>query len=228
MPNIILLHGALGSAAQLEPMKKNLASDFRVYTFDFPGHGGDDPGDGAFRMSDFSQQLEDFISEKNLAPVHVFGYSMGGYAALCLAHQNPELIRSLVTLGTKLEWNPETSAIEASMLNPDKIEEKVPKFAAMLKERHTPGHWKQVLHNTAGMMKALGDNPPLTPETLLEIRIPALLLLGDRDNMVTEAETRNAAQSIPGARFQKLANTPHPIEQVDPEVVAKVVRTFVE
>lgn len=226
MQNLILLHGALGSTDQLEPLKKNLSFQFNIYSFNFPGHGGNEITDQSFRMENFVRSLEDFINENDLAPAQIFGYSMGGYVALCLAIKDPKLICSIVTLGTKLDWNAEIAVKEVAMLNPDKIEAKVPKFADMLKERHAPADWKKVLHHTAGMMKDLGEHPLLIPESFRQIKVPVLLMLGENDNMVTEAETINAAHHIPDAKFVKLKNTPHPIEKINPEIPAAAIRGF--
>lgn len=38
--DLLLLHGALGSQAQFESLKKDLAPYFRVHVFNFSGHGG--------------------------------------------------------------------------------------------------------------------------------------------------------------------------------------------
>ena len=66
------------------------------------------------------------------------------------------IINSIVTFGTKFNWSKEAAAKEVKMLNPEVIEEKVPKFAQMLKDTHAPNDWKTLLHKTAAMMKGLG------------------------------------------------------------------------
>ena len=59
MKTIILLHGAIGSKDQLEILKQNL-SEFKVYSFDFNGHGSDTSSD-AFSIDSFANQLISFI-----------------------------------------------------------------------------------------------------------------------------------------------------------------------
>jgi pimeloyl-ACP methyl ester carboxylesterase len=51
---------------------------------------------------------------------------MGGYVALKTAVLHPGRIEAIVTLGTKFHWDPENASNEVRMLNPEKIEEKVP------------------------------------------------------------------------------------------------------
>ncbi|MFT5858565.1 MAG: pimeloyl-ACP methyl ester carboxylesterase [Flavobacteriaceae bacterium] len=77
---------------------------------------------------------------------------MGGYVALSLAHQNPKLVNKIVTLGTKFDWNPSSTAKEVKLLNPSVISEKIPQFATHLEKEHAPLDWNKVVENTAKMM----------------------------------------------------------------------------
>lgn len=52
-------------------------------------------------------------------------------------------------LGTKYNWNEATAAREVKLLNPAVIQEKVPAYAAILKERHGSENWQEVLHATS-------------------------------------------------------------------------------
>jgi pimeloyl-ACP methyl ester carboxylesterase len=106
MKNIILLHGAIGAKDQLEPLAIELKQNgYTVYTLSFSGHG-QTPFQTHFGIEQFALELEQFIKENNLQQPTVFGYSMGGYVALYLAHQQPTLLGNIITLGTKFEWNP--------------------------------------------------------------------------------------------------------------------------
>ena len=40
MQHLILLHGALGSKEQLQPLATTLQNTFHVHSFNFSGHGG--------------------------------------------------------------------------------------------------------------------------------------------------------------------------------------------
>ena len=80
-PDLILLHGALGSQVQFSELSKKLSSSFTIHTFNFSGYGGR-PIDQAPSIELFSQNLIDYIVENDLVSPFVFGYSMGGYVAL--------------------------------------------------------------------------------------------------------------------------------------------------
>ncbi|GAB3824753.1 alpha/beta fold hydrolase [Pontibacter rugosus] len=227
MENILLLHGALGSAAMLEQLKQALQESFMVYTFDFSGHGGKPLLQAHFTMEQLAQEVLVFLDEHQIRDTHIFGYSMGGYAALSMALQHPARIRSIFTLATKFAWSAEAAEKETSLLSPDKIEEKVPQFAATLAQRHAPQDWKQLVRATARLMLQLGQHPILTAETLPQIQLPVQVAVGDRDNMVTTEETRWAYCLLPNARLQVMPGTRHPFETLSAQDISIHIRQFI-
>jgi pimeloyl-ACP methyl ester carboxylesterase len=222
MQHLLLLHGALGSAEQLKPLQQLLAPSFHIHLLDFAGHGTA-PSQEIFGIPVFAEQVRLYCQTHAIEQAAVFGYSMGGYVALYLAAQQPGLLSGIITLGTKMDWQPESAAREAARLDPDKISEKVPAFAARLAALHGEGNWKQLLGHTASMMRSLGEAPLVTPAILLSISIPVWYLLGEKDQMVSESETRLAQEQTPGAKMIILPDTPHPIEQVEMSILAKQI-----
>lgn len=227
MENLLLLHGALGSAAMLAPLKQALQDTYNVYTLNFSGHGGRPLPPEPFSMLLFAQDIVQFLEERQLEHTHIFGYSMGGYAALSLALQHPQRIRSICTLATKFAWSEEAAEKESKLLVPEKVEEKVPAFVATLAQRHAPQDWKQLMRQTAGMMRQLGQHPLLTTETLPRIQLPVQVAVGDRDNMVTVEETLWAYHLLGNARLQVLPDTRHPFETLAVEALSQQIRQFI-
>jgi pimeloyl-ACP methyl ester carboxylesterase len=219
MKNLILLHGALGSAAQLQTLVDLLADDFQVHCLNFPGHGGEPVHADQFNIPAFASALNVFIILNNLQGADVFGYSMGGYVALYTSILHPGLIGSIFTLATKFHWSPESAAKEVLMLDATVIESKIPKYAEMLAKRHHPSDWKTVLKNTAEMMLSLGENPLLDEKTLKQINCKTLISVGDKDQMVSLSETIATYQQIPGAGLAVLPETQHPFEKLDLSMV---------
>jgi pimeloyl-ACP methyl ester carboxylesterase len=227
MQPLILLHGAIGAAAQLAPLAEALRAHYTVHTLDFTGHGGRPYGTEQFSMRLFTKDIVRFMEEQHLQKASIFGYSMGGYAGMCLAKDHPDKVNKIITLATKYHWDSVIAAKEIQMLNPDKIEQKVPAFAAALRDLHLPNDWKDVLKRTAAMMTALGDDNTLKLADHSSINIPALILLGDRDKMVSLDETVAVYKALPNAQMAILPDTPHPLEQVDVQLLAFFIRRFI-
>ncbi len=225
MKNIILLHGAIGAKDQLEPLAVELKQHgYNIFTLCFSGHG-QTPFQTHFGIEQFAVELEQFIKENNLQQPTVFGYSMGGYVALYLAKQQPNLLGNIITLGTKFEWSPEISAKETKMLDSKTIIEKVPKFAEALRKRHGQD-WELLLQKTAEMMLSLGNKNTLPLSDFAAVENKVLIGLADKDNMVSLEETTAVYKQLKNGAMYMLPNTKHPIETVDSKLLAELVTRF--
>lgn len=225
--NIILMHGALGSRMQLEPLKARLSALFNVYDLNFEGHGGN-PTDNNYSMDLFAGNLLEIFKNNNLDSAHLFGYSMGGYVALNFASHHPDLVENIITLATKFDWTQETAEKEVKMLDPEKIKEKVPRFAELLRERHAPVDWEEVLRKTAWMMLDLGSGNHLDDEIFQKIKHKVLISIGDLDKMVSIEESEQVADLLPNGSLKVIEGCEHPIEKVDMKILASIITDFIE
>jgi pimeloyl-ACP methyl ester carboxylesterase len=223
--DLILLHGALGSKLQLDPLKSILENNFNVLSFNFEGHG-DRSTTNDLSIQRFSENLNEFIAANGLTKPNIFGYSMGGYVALYLEANHPESVGKIMTLGTKFNWNPEGAAKEVRMLSPSIIEEKVPRFAQHLSKIHAPNDWKSNMLKTADMMSMMGENPPLNQTLYSKVNSKVLLTLGEKDQMVTREETESVLRQLPNAKLLLFPDFEHPIEKVNLDQLATGITKF--
>ncbi len=99
-PPLLLIHGF---GASTDHWRKNIAelqSDFKVYAIDLLGFGRSSKPDWTYSGSLWQQQLATFIQEVVGEAVVLVGNSLGGYAALCVAGNHPELCRGVVLLNS--------------------------------------------------------------------------------------------------------------------------------
>ncbi len=225
---ILLLHGAIGAMDQLEDIEINLAGSFLVHRLNFTGHGGSPFDDQPFSIKLFAEEVINFLDKNEIASIHIFGYSMGGYVALYLAKYHPQKIKKIITLATKFNWDEAIAANEIKMLNAEKIEEKLPAFASTLQKRHAPNNWKTVLEKTAAMLLEMGKDNPLKKGDYLNIQHSTLLMLGDSDKMVTLDETLEVYKNLPNAQLAILPNTAHPIEMVNADKLVYELKAFLQ
>ncbi len=217
---ILLLHGALGSKTQLDLLKTNLEQNGnKVYSLNFPGHSGEPFSKDGFGIEGFARCIIQFLDDKKIEVIDIFGYSMGGYVAFFLAHQYPLRASRIITLGTKFDWTPASANKEINKMDPEKIQAKVPAFARILEHRHKPNDWKELMKKTSDMMYNLGKKPLLTEELIASIKIKSKILLGDQDDMADRNYSEKVAHWLPGGEFYLLKNTPHPIEKVDLQMI---------
>lgn len=228
MKTILLLHGAIGAAEQLRPITEILSPHYDVHLLNFSGHGGRVLGAVPFSIELFANDVLSYMEFHGLQRVTVFGYSMGGYVGMYMARHYADKIERVITLATKYLWDVAIAAKEVMMLNPDKIEMKLPMYAATLHKRHEPQDWKEVLNKTAEMMLTMGNNNTMSIDDFAMIDKPCLILMGDRDKMVTLDETINIYKAVPGAQLGILPGVPHPIEQVDTGMLSFFIDRFMK
>lgn len=224
MPNLILLHGALGHHDIFNPYLETLSGYFKIHTLLFSGHGGTELPADEINIKKYTEELALYCKDRNLTDVFIFGHSMGGYIALCYALQFPENVNSIITLGTKFDWTEEQAVKESKMLDPDVILEKVPKYAQLLESQHG-SKWRQLLPAIADLMIDLGKNPPLK-NNLNTINSPVQIMVGDKDNMVTIEESVDAYRKLPNAKLAVLPDTKHPMDKVRPSLLLDIIKDF--
>lgn len=219
---LILLHGALGSKEQLVALGEHLSRQYDVYSFNFSGHGGDTTVE-PYSIDLFVQDTIDFMQLEDVEKAHFFGYSMGGYVALRLAHDYPGRAQKIITLGTKFKWDPESAAKEVRMMNPEIIEQKIPAFAATLAARHQPGDWKSIMARTGEMMTALGDGAAMISSHFRSIEHEVLICIGTDDHMVSITESETTSGQLPHGHLKVIEGFRHPLEAVDISTLSSVI-----
>lgn len=219
---LILLHGALGSSAQLSDLQANLPGERAVFALNFPGHGGV-ATESPFSMELFGAAVLDFMETQKIARADIFGYSMGGYVALWLAWKYPERVRRVITLGTKLAWTPETTSGMSRMFDAEKIALKVPHFAQQLADLHAPLDWKLLCSNTADFLQSLGAGQGIPQDVYTAINCPVHIGWGDADQVVSLEECKAVVDSLPNGHLHILPGVPHGMEQADVGEIAKYV-----
>ena len=221
-PTIILLHGALGSGEQLNSLQDALRAQFKVVNHTLHGHHRDNLA--PFTMSELGEEV---IQLANQHPwCWIFGYSMGGYAAIKAACKSNK-IKGIICLGTKFNWSKESTAKEKAMLQPDQIMAKVPALAEQLEQRFGPG-WTELVEHTARMMQTLCDKDQLQVKEIQNIECPVLVLRGEFDKMVSEEESRVMTDILPRGKFETLTEVNHPIDSADAQELTELITEFIE
>ncbi|MCO5252139.1 MAG: alpha/beta hydrolase [Candidatus Kapabacteria bacterium] len=229
MKNLILLHGALGNHKQFDTLASGLSEQFHIHRFDFLGHDGTHPVH-PFTIEQFSGDLGNYITKhlEDTPPdeIAIFGYSMGGYVALHHEKIYPGRIGKIMTLGTKFNWNPDSAALEASMLKPQKMKDKIPAFVQTLIDKYGEQNWENVVNATAKMMLELGENQALKIEDYSDIKCPVQIMVGDKDVMVSIEESISVYRRLKNATLAVLPNVIHPIDRIRPEILITHITDF--
>ena len=66
MQHLLLLHGAIGSKDQLQPLANVLQENFIIHTIDFSGHGGSAIPEAPFSIDLFATQALEYLDQNNV------------------------------------------------------------------------------------------------------------------------------------------------------------------
>jgi pimeloyl-ACP methyl ester carboxylesterase len=98
-PAIILLHGNSASLHTWEPLVALLGDDFRIITYDQPGHGLTGPSaDEDYSASGLMKSLDLVANAAGLDHFVLGGNSMGGWIAWRYALKNPDRVDALILI----------------------------------------------------------------------------------------------------------------------------------
>ncbi len=103
---VVFSHSYLLDHRHFEPQVAALEDRFRVLAYDHRDHGGSERPDGPYEMDAIYVDAVRFVEAMCDGPVHFVGLSTGGFVGVRLGIRRPDLLRSLVLMGTSAENEP--------------------------------------------------------------------------------------------------------------------------
>lgn len=99
-PPLLLIHGFGASTDHWRKNIHGLQAEFEVWAIDLLGFGRSDKPELQYSGRLWRDQLHDFIREVIGQPVVIAGNSLGGYASLCVAADQPDWVAGVVLLNS--------------------------------------------------------------------------------------------------------------------------------
>ncbi len=176
---LVVLHGAYMTIGTMGEIVPGLAETRRVIAVELQGHGRTADVDRPLTYEQMADDVAALIGHLGIEQADVFGYSMGGGAALQVAVRHPEVVRKLVVASasyTSDGMHPELlemiPTITPEVFAGSPIEE------AYLRTAPNPDDFP----NLVAKLKQLDMEPfAWPPEDIREIAAPTLLIIGDSD-----------------------------------------------
>ncbi|TVU62368.1 alpha/beta hydrolase [Paenarthrobacter nitroguajacolicus] len=231
---LLLLHAWSESWRSFERLIASLP-DVVVVAPDLRGHGGaDKPLDG-YSLVEVAQDVAALIEALGISRVHVLGSSSGGYVAQQLAVLRPELVESLIMVGSPLSLHGKPPfADDVESLTDPVSEDWVRNSLSWYRLLHTVPAWyiddrvRDGLAMPASVWKSSlrGYYEAVPPTEAGTISAPTLILWGVHDHLVPRHHQETLAGRIPGSRLKVHEETGHLVLWECPERVAGDVRGF--
>lgn len=179
---LLLLHGNGEDSTYFEHQIPAFSRRSTVYAIDTRGHGKSPMGSAPFTLSQFADDLRDFMDEQGLEQADILGFSDGGNIALIFALRYPERVRRLV--------------LNAANMHPTGIKSRY--LAEMRRERESVDTSTPKGRYQAQLLDLMLLEPNLTSKELRTIACPTLVIAG-RYDVIVENHTRLMALAIPNA-----------------------------
>ncbi len=226
---VLLSHGYSATSRMWEGQREALAGDYRLIAWDMRGHGKTDSPDDASAYSE-AATVDDMAAVLDAAGVEkavISGLSLGGYMSLAFNVKYPERVLALMLFDTgpgyknpqgREGWN-ETALARAKAFE-EKGLESLGRGAEVRIAQHRSA---QGLAHAARGMLAQFDSRII--ESLPEIKVPTMVLVGENDQPFIGASQYMAAK-IPGARLVTIPGAGHAANIDQPAAFNEAVRSF--
>jgi pimeloyl-ACP methyl ester carboxylesterase len=211
-PAVLLTHGFGETLAMWAGQRKALEPAYRVVTWDMRGHGGSDAPDdpAAYSHEATVGDMRALLDHLGLARAVIGGLSLGGTMALAFHRAHPERVRALVVCAS----GPGYRRAEAREAWNRRAHARADGLAAQGRAG--------LAHAARGM---LAQRDAAVIDSLPSIRVPTLVVVGDRDEPFL-APARYMAARIPGARLEVVEGAGHMANLDRPEAFDRVLLDF--
>lgn len=239
-PPLILIPGLAGGFELLGPLAKLLSKHFRVISYQLRGEDNCFVIRRPFELNDMVADLAEFIEGRGLERPTIFGVSFGGVLALEYANKHPNGLNQLIVQGTGARFEHGLiQQVASTVLSRFPLPANNPfvnQFFNLLfggrrkKDSLFNFVTRQCWQTDQSVMAhrfQMVQNFDMTGK-LSSIRVPTLILSGDRDVLVTPRSLMELCDGIEQADFVRLPNCGHLAFVTDPKLVAAKVNAFMQ
>lgn len=244
-PVALLLHGTGAATHSWSGLLPRLARRLTVVAPDLPGHGfTNEPPRGGYSSASIRSRLEELLEAIGADPALLVGHSAGAAVAVRLARRR-EAVRGVVGLAPSLALPDGQSPVSGPLRT---VASSVPAAAAAALLARTPlldrtlastgsrlppeqlRRYRRlsstVRHCRAALSMMADWDPEAVQRDLAELRVPALMLAGERDAWIPPEAVRASAGPCSTARVETVPETGHLLHEESPAAIASRVLAF--
>jgi pimeloyl-ACP methyl ester carboxylesterase len=208
-PVLLCLHGIGSSSQSFAAQIDGLSDIATVVAWDAPGYGSSPAWNAPRGMDGYADDAVTVLDDLGVQAADVLGTSFGGVVATRMALRHPRRVRSLVL----------ADARAARLTSPGADQELVQRIAATMAHAISlPGY----AHAAAAM--AATDHR----DALGAVTAPALVLVGEHDQVTPPALSRSLAAALPNATYEEVPAAGHVSNVENPTEFNRSVRVFLD
>jgi 2-hydroxy-6-oxonona-2,4-dienedioate hydrolase len=220
---IVMIHGLGVSGRTLLPLARRLAADRAVLVPDLPGFGRSpaprSPHARALDVAGLAAAVASAMSAMGWERAAVLGHSLGCQVAVELADRFPQRVGRLVLVAPTVDRGAPTAGGQIARLLRDSYREPPSLLPLAAWDYLAAGPWRVF----ATLRFALADRMELK---LQWIEVPALVVRGGRDPLVSDRWAAEVARRLPAGGLATLRQAAHAVPYSSPVELAEIVRDF--
>lgn len=234
-PPLVLLHGMNASSTMWYPNMKTLAKDYCVYAIDFLLEPGKSTcNKWRLNKAQIADWYDEIFSKLGLNSFYLLGYSKGGWLAMAITLNKPEKVKKLILLSPAqtFTWIPPNSAILSNVtysISPNK--KNLGNILSGLSVRSnniSEVYLDQYLLGTANenISPHIFEMTPYSRKSVETLKMPVLVLIGDKDIINNQRCLNKAEKWIPGIQTGTIQNAGHFMSFDQPDTVNTLILDF--
>ncbi len=203
---VVLLHGNGGSIRNQAQRIEFFSKKFKVIAIDSRAHGKSIDSLSVLTYEMMAKDIHDLLDSLKVDSACIWGQSDGGILALLLAIHYPEKVKKAASFGANLR--PDTTAVVPEIM-----------------------HWAEdmsrnvVRRKDKQLMQLVIDHPHIPLTDLKKIRVPFMVMMGDRD-VITLEHSVEMFRNIPEGYLFVMPGSTHAGSYEHPNWFSIVVDDF--
>ena len=234
---LIMQHGFLGGSGYWLPQFTSFGKSFDVVAPDLPGFAGSADEPIQDTIEGMAGAVIALIDALNIGRFHLLGHSMGGMIAQQIALDRPHRVQKLVLYGTAslgdLPKRFETLAASAERLRREGIEACMQRIVPTWFVKGKTSPYYDLCYEAGRGVRAAAAESALAglakwnvSTRLSALRVPTLVLCGDRDRSISLDQAFALSDRIAGSRLCIAPGCAHNVHLESPEFFNQVVGDF--
>lgn len=249
-PTVVMLHAGAGSGKQWLKIAAELQSRFRIVAPDFWGFGATDPwpSGAVLTHDDQANLVAQMVRQLGIAPIHLVGHSYGGGVAIRYLFECLPDVRSAVLIEPIVPRLLESSGEPALFEEYFRVADGFMRNAAagrlddawrmFLDYRNGAGTWDKLPEPTRERFRSTTNNTVVgfgsnlrnttSPDDLLHIDIPVLMLRGEKTTHPDRRVTEIVHEHLPQSRIEIIPGAEHMSPLTRPDWIAAAIARHID
>jgi pimeloyl-ACP methyl ester carboxylesterase len=231
---VLLSHGYSATGRMWDGQRQAMGNRYRIISWDMRGHGStsspDDPAQYSHALT--VEDMRALLGHLGIGRAVIGGLSLGGTMSLAFYRAHPELTRALVICDSGPGFRNEKAREEWNQRAQKRAADLETRGLAVLEGRSAETQQAIRHHKSAqGLAHAargmLAQKDASLIDSLAEIRVPTLVIVGDQDTPFIAA-CEYMAKKISGAQLEVIKGAGHSSNLDQPEAFNRALGRFLD